>query len=59
MSSMRAINQQAFLGSVVILGVLWGTFSMGTRKQSGHGLFDTQKPEAVQTMMDERRSKGN
>lgn len=57
MPSIQTMNRQAFASSVVILGVMWISFSSMTQKKAGHGMFDVQKPEAVQDMQDSAQKK--
>ena len=51
------MNQQAFLISAGIIGVLWIGFNRGKPSREGHNLLDQSKPEAV-TAMNERRLAG-
>jgi hypothetical protein len=48
-----SVRTKVFVGTTVCMTVLGVTFFGGKAKKAGHGAFDTEKPEAVQSNLDE------
>ena len=48
------IGVKVFVGTSALMGFCAATFYAGSSNKSGHGAFDTEKPEAVQAGMEKK-----